>query len=132
MAQQLDAAGESSAGGLLDSDLWVTCSSVYGRECTILKCPTGRYLIGAQISLLLNKETFNLYRSMKVKGIELIRADPEQITYLAKICAVKKGTRSVTLIPFESGAEFVEGKRQISSILLLRSNRTKRNCAGRG
>jgi len=92
------------------SDLWNNCSHVYGRDCTVLKSEDRSYLIGAQVSALLNKETFNLYRKMKVKGIELVRAEPEQISYLISICAVKKGTRSVTLIPFEGGAEFVEAE----------------------
>jgi len=33
-----------------------------------------KYLIGAQLAKVLKRETFNLYRSMRIKGIELLRA----------------------------------------------------------
>jgi hypothetical protein len=52
---------------------------------------------------------------MKVKGVDIVRADPEQVESLMRQGAVKRGTRSVTFIAFEGGAEFVEGP--VSSLL---------------
>jgi len=48
-----------------------------------------------------------MYRSMKIKNIRIKRADPEQVEYLCQCNAVRAGTHSVTLIPFESGLYFI-------------------------
>eukprot|EP01094_Clydonella_sp_ATCC50884_P024346 TRINITY_DN607_c1_g1_i1.p1 TRINITY_DN607_c1_g1~~TRINITY_DN607_c1_g1_i1.p1 ORF type:complete len:239 (-),score=91.12 TRINITY_DN607_c1_g1_i1:454-1170(-) len=65
-----------------------------------------QYLIGTQVASLLKRETFNMYRSMKIKKIPIQRATPEQVEYLTKCGAVKPGTHSVTLIPLNDGLYF--------------------------
>jgi len=66
-----------------------------------------RFLLGVQVAALLNRETYNVYRSMKVKKIENIRATSDQVVFLAQHGAVHYGTHSVTLVPFEEGLYFL-------------------------
>lgn len=61
------------------------------------------YLIGSQIARILNKETFNLYRSMKIKGVEIIKANLDQLRWLKDNDVIESYTRSVTLINYEEG-----------------------------
>jgi len=82
--------------------------SLFGKNISVVTIGDRKYLIGVQIAKLLKRETFNLYRSMKVKGIEIIRAVSDQVEYLMRVSAVKRGTRSVTLIAYDPTVEFVE------------------------
>lgn len=66
-----------------------------------------RLLIGAQVATLLKRETFNMYRSMKIKRINIRRASPGEVAFLVKAEAVRVGTHSVTLIPLEKGLYFI-------------------------
>jgi hypothetical protein len=68
-----------------------------------------RLLIGAQVATLLKRETFNMYRSMKIKRINIRRANPAEVAFLVKAEAVRVGTHSVTLIPLEKGLYFIAG-----------------------
>jgi len=84
--------------------------SLFGKNISVVLIEDRKYLIGVQVAKLLKRETFNLYRSMKVKGIEIIRAVSEQVEYLMRVNAVKRGTRSVTLIAYQPTVEFVESE----------------------
>jgi len=86
--------------------------SLFGKNVSVITIEDRKYLIGVQVAKLLKRETFNLYRSMKVKGIEIIRAVSEQVEYLMRVNAVKRGTRSVTLIAYQPTVEFVESELQ--------------------
>jgi len=80
----------------------------FGRELSVVNVGTvERFLIGTQVASLLKRETFNMYRSMKIKRVEIQRASPQQVEYLTKVGAVKAGTHSVTLIPYEDGLYFI-------------------------
>jgi len=81
--------------------------SAFGRKLSILKSDGEEFIIGVQVATLLKRETFNMYRSMKIKNIKLQRATPEQVEYLCNHNAVRSGTHSVTLIPYESGMYFI-------------------------
>lgn len=81
---------------------------LFGKNLSVVLIEERKFLIGVQIAKLLKRETFNLYRSMKVKGIEIVRAVSEQVEFLMRVNAVKRGTRSVTLISYEPTVEFVE------------------------
>jgi len=70
------------------------------------------FLIGVQIAVLLKRETFNLYRSIKIKGIELVRAENEHVDFLVNCNSIKRGTHSVTLIPLDEGIAFVDEERR--------------------
>jgi len=85
---------------------------LFGKNLSIILIEDRKYLIGVQVAKLLKRETFNLYRSMKVKGIEIIRAVSDQVEYLMRVGAVKRGTRSVTLIAYDPTMEFVESELQ--------------------
>ncbi|KAL6066411.1 hypothetical protein QOT17_009600 [Balamuthia mandrillaris] len=66
------------------------------------------YLIGTQVAALVKRETFNMYRSMKIKGINLRKAEPMEVDYLSHIGAVRAGTHSVTFIPVKEAMPFIE------------------------
>lgn len=86
-----------------------TTITSFGKKLSVVYFDGNKYLIGVQIAALLKRETFNMYRSMKIKNIRIKRADPKQVDYLCECNAVRPGTHSVTLIPFESGLYFIAG-----------------------
>jgi len=68
---------------------------------------TKKYLIGVQISKLLQRQTFNLYRSLKLKGVEVSRASPQEIGFLLRTRTVPQNTHSVSLVQYEGGKKFL-------------------------
>ena len=66
-----------------------------------------KFLIGVQVSKLLQRQTFNLYRSMKLKGIELTRASPQEIGFLLHSRSIRHNIHSVTLVPYDKGKAFI-------------------------
>lgn len=74
---------------------------------TVLNYDGRKWLIGVQVAAALNRETFNMYRSMKVKGVDLTRAAPAHVEWLIRQGVVKGGTHSVTLIPYDTGLSFI-------------------------
>jgi hypothetical protein len=102
--------GLTTLGSEIDLSLWThSKENLWGRSQTVISIAGKKYLVGVQIAKLLKRETFNLYRSMKVKGIEVARATSEQVEYLMRTGAVKRGTRSVTLVSYEAAKTFVNG-----------------------
>ena len=89
----------------------------FGTRLSVVKIEGVEYLIGVQIATLLKRETFNMYRSMKIKNINIQRATAEQVEFLCNHNAVRAGTHSVTLIPYHSGLYFIACK-IVFSILL--------------
>jgi hypothetical protein len=81
--------------------------NAFGKRLSVIRLDGEEFLIGVQIASLLKRETFNMYRSMKIKNISIQRANPEQVDFLCKCNAVRTGTHSVTLIPHESGLYFI-------------------------
>jgi hypothetical protein len=80
---------------------------IYGKKMSVLTIDNKKYLIGVQIAHLLQRETYNLYRSMKVKNLTIARASPEQVDYLLKTNVVKPGTRSITFVPIDQGLSYI-------------------------
>eukprot|EP01102_Stenamoeba_stenopodia_P004567 TRINITY_DN14866_c0_g1_i1.p1 TRINITY_DN14866_c0_g1~~TRINITY_DN14866_c0_g1_i1.p1 ORF type:complete len:336 (+),score=101.27 TRINITY_DN14866_c0_g1_i1:551-1558(+) len=80
----------------------------YGKKMSIITLNNQKYMIGVQIAHLLQRETYNLYRSMKVKNLTITRASPEQVDYLLKTNVVKPGTRSITFIPIDQAISYIE------------------------
>merc|ERR1712063_56051 len=80
---------------------------LFYKKLTVVTIDNKRYLIGVQLATLLQRETFNMYRSMKIKNINIQRATPEIVAFLIKSTAVPTGTHSVTLVPYEDGLYFV-------------------------
>lgn len=78
-----------------------------GKMLSVMHSDSCDFLIGVQVASLLKRETFNMYRSMKIKSIPIQRATPAQVDFLCKCRAVRSGTHSVTLIPYDTGLVFV-------------------------
>lgn len=96
---------------------------IYGKKMSILTINGQRYLIGVQIAHLLQRETYNLYRSMKVKRITVIRGSSEQVDYLLKTNVVKPGTRSITFIPIDQGMAYIN--EEIKKVGARKKNKDK-------
>lgn len=106
-------------GSEIDLSQWThSKETLWGRSQTVISIANKKYLVGVQIAKLLKRETFNLYRSMKVKGIEVARASSEQVDYLMRTGAVKRGTRSVTLVSYDSAKSFVNSMFTLSPFLI--------------
>eukprot|EP01095_Lingulamoeba_sp_RSL-Kostka_P013982 TRINITY_DN594_c0_g5_i2.p1 TRINITY_DN594_c0_g5~~TRINITY_DN594_c0_g5_i2.p1 ORF type:complete len:288 (+),score=65.62 TRINITY_DN594_c0_g5_i2:173-1036(+) len=80
---------------------------LFKRELNVVRINGENFLIGVELAQLLNRETFNMYRSMKIKNIGIERAQPEIVSFLIKATAVPVGTHSVTLVPYPDGLYFV-------------------------
>jgi hypothetical protein len=81
---------------------------VFGHQLSVfISCDGVEHLVGVQLAAVLKRETFNMYRSMKIKSIQVLRANPRELEFLVKIKAVRTGTHSVTLVPYAHGLYFV-------------------------
>jgi hypothetical protein len=80
---------------------------VHGLPLTVVTHNDVEFLIGVQIAHHFHRETFNLYRSMKLSGIALTKCDPDQIEELARLDAIKRGIHSVTLVPLAHGLAYI-------------------------
>eukprot|EP01103_Thecamoeba_quadrilineata_P018785 TRINITY_DN7361_c0_g1_i1.p1 TRINITY_DN7361_c0_g1~~TRINITY_DN7361_c0_g1_i1.p1 ORF type:complete len:281 (-),score=43.88 TRINITY_DN7361_c0_g1_i1:63-905(-) len=89
------------------SPIQILYETEFDTKLCVLVLDHKKWYIGVEIANLLQRETYNLYRSMKVKNIPVRRATPEQVDFLLKINIVKPGTRSITLIPAEQALAFV-------------------------
>ena len=99
-------------------------TNIYGEELHLIMINDQKYLIGVEISKLLQRETYNVYRSMRAKGIAPIRLENNNVGLFLKEQIVKYGTRSMTLIPYDAALEFIkEEMRKISK--RKRSNTTE-------
>jgi len=98
-----------STSSLLFSPLLVSSREVlFGKRFTVVSFEGDRWLIGVQISSLLSRETYNLYRSLKIKNVTVKRASPEQLDFMLKNKIVKPGTRSVTFVAYHESIPFIE------------------------
>jgi len=79
----------------------------FGASFSVVTMEDQEYLIGVQIAHFLKRETFNLYRSMKIKNLDVIRASPSQVDYLVQTNSIKRGTHSVTMVPLKQGISFI-------------------------
>lgn len=73
----------------------------FGLQCSLVCLAPGssRWFIGAELAASLNKETFNLYSSLKRRGIEIRKVDHDVLSDLIASEIVPQGITSVTLIP---------------------------------
>lgn len=78
-----------------------------------------KYFVGVQLATLLKRETFNLYRSMKIKNVGVSRATHGQVSFLVKAGAVRPGTHSVTLVDYETCHAFLRGAPPLYLTFLL-------------
>eukprot|EP01097_Dermamoeba_algensis_P003535 TRINITY_DN2441_c0_g3_i2.p1 TRINITY_DN2441_c0_g3~~TRINITY_DN2441_c0_g3_i2.p1 ORF type:complete len:650 (-),score=114.81 TRINITY_DN2441_c0_g3_i2:90-2039(-) len=83
-----------------------------GSDATLTKLyipclPEREFLIGKEVSNLLKKRTFNLYRSMKLRGIRLYKLLPEQVETLTTLNVIPTGIYSLVLVPYNDGIKFL-------------------------
>ena len=65
------------------------------------------FLVGVQVSKILQRMTFNLYKSLKRKGVMVRRASPHQVCFLIRTHSVPPNTHSVSLIPYDGAKNFI-------------------------
>lgn len=71
-------------------------------------CTNEKYFIGKQLSVLLNRQTYNLYRCFKKKNIKMIPMTLEkEIDYLKSFNAISYGTHRVTYVPFNEALCYI-------------------------
>jgi hypothetical protein len=79
-------------------------SVVKSNYCSHEQC---KYMIGVQLAKLLRRKTFNLYRCLKKKGVDVRRASADEVASLNEIGAIRNGTHSVTLVPYADALYFL-------------------------
>ena len=89
-----------------------------GHSVSVFTYNHQKFFLGVQLAELLHRETFNLYRSMKIKRVIVSRATRAQIAFLQKVGAVRAGTHSVTLLDYETSLAFLRGTSIARCILL--------------
>lgn len=83
-------------------------SYMFDCELRIVEVEGQHYLIGVQISRLLQRETSNIYRSLKRAGIAIRRASSNQVCWLNSLdLGFVNGTHSVTFIPIRGALHYV-------------------------
>ncbi len=72
-----------------------------------------KYLIGGQVAKVVDKEAFNMYRSMRTKGIKPKLANPHQAQFLLDQGLVKRVCHRTTLLPIHQALPWITGCPQI-------------------
>lgn len=83
---------------------------VLAKRFQVVQLGDEEFLVGVHVANFLGRETFNLYRSLKVKNIECIRCTQEQVERAIDIGVVRRGTRSVTLLRYVSIVEWLHAE----------------------
>jgi len=65
------------------------------------------YLVGVQVAHLIEKETFNMYRSLKRNGVTVLKGSPEIVQFLRE-AGIIGHSHSVTLIPLEGTRKYLK------------------------
>ena len=65
------------------------------------------FLVGYEVANALNRQTFNMYISLRRRGITLDRLSQEKIKELVSYGILAKGVCSITLIPFAEGYAYL-------------------------
>jgi hypothetical protein len=89
---------------------------------TIVTYNNTEFIIGAQLSKALGRQTYNFYRSLRQQKIPFRPAPYEFVEVLLKKQIIERGTRSVTLIPkSQKLIDFIQAQ------LLTVNNKRKRH-----
>jgi hypothetical protein len=80
--------------------------SLFHSKMSVVTFEGIHYLVGVQVARRLNRKTFNMYRCMKKKKIDIRRATQKEVDFLKGVGAVHAGTHSITLVPFKDGLCF--------------------------
>jgi len=65
------------------------------------------YVLGSQLAELLNRETFNLYRSMRIRKMTIKKASRKQVCDLLKLGILICGARSASFIHISHAIKFI-------------------------
>lgn len=63
-----------------DSSLRIKWQKYFGRSFSVFEVNGEKYLLGVQMASLLRRETYNVYRSLKIKKIALQRATAAEVS----------------------------------------------------
>lgn len=75
---------------------------VYGCEMSVVVVASEEYLLGTQFARRVDGQVFNVYRSMRNKGIELKNACKEQVRFLVRTKHLERSARSAKLLPLNA------------------------------
>jgi hypothetical protein len=89
-------------------DMIHTHTKKRGKRMNVVLLNEKTYFLGVEIAKLLQRETYNLYRSLHCKGIPCYRATPVQVDYMLKAQILKYGSRSATLVPVDKVMPYIE------------------------
>jgi hypothetical protein len=67
------------------------------------------YVIGAELAAAIRRETYNLYRSLDIKGVVLEQATAEQFRWLVATGVVRSSAHSATLVPLALALQLLGG-----------------------
>jgi hypothetical protein len=79
---------------------------IYNKPFLLLVIDSLEYFIGIEIANFLQKETFNLYTSLKIRNIPYFKAQSEHIEYINRN-GLLKAIHSFTLIPYYIGLTLI-------------------------
>lgn len=93
-----------------EEDVVVSVEEIWKDMAAVTVCSVRgvRYCIGTHLAELMGKETFNLYGSLKRRGIAVSRASDALVEMLVRCHVVLYRRTSVSLIELEKVFEFVE------------------------
>jgi len=80
---------------------------LFEQDMCVVEFQYEKWLVGVQVAKLLGRETYNLYRSLKMNNVVLAKATLPQVQYLLQHNLVKPNTRSVTFVSFDQGCEYI-------------------------
>jgi hypothetical protein len=81
---------------------------IYGKRVRVLRYLGVDYFIGVDLAGALDRETFNVYRSLKMKKIPVVRLDLPAVDVLVRSNILTRGTRSATLLPVNEVVPWLE------------------------
>ncbi len=97
-----------------EAEIWCDISSVqlsllekWGDRLPLLLIQGHQYLVGSHVAELLKRETFNLYGSLKRRGIPIWHASDEILRFLISRGSLYVGTTSVSLLRLQEISDFV-------------------------
>jgi hypothetical protein len=85
--------------------------TLFEAQFAVLSSDGCDWLLGAQMARSLNRETYNLYKSISRRTLMLRRGTAEEIDFLGKRGLIGPGIRSVTLIPYTDAVKFMTAEK---------------------
>jgi hypothetical protein len=80
------------------------------KSVSVVRCLGEEYFIGVQFSEAIHKETHNLYRACRLRGIAPCTLQRDEVTNLVETGILPRGTRSATLLPVAATMEWFKAE----------------------